>query len=293
VNFRKGELNAEVAAVIRRRRCKAVAIQTEHITVATRDTLRRKLSGVKVVAAPPIIADMRECKSAGELISMKRAISVAESAYRAMLKSIRIGQTELELAARLEYEMKRRGSTEPAFGSIVAIDANAALPHAVPGKRRVSRGCTVLIDWGATVEGYRSDLTRTVFVGSIPAQLKAVYGLTLSAQKKAIKAIRPGVRMCDVDAVARSHIAEGGFGDRFTHGLGHGLGLDVHESPSLSWRSDQPLRTGMVVTVEPGIYLPGVGGVRIEDDVLVTASGCQIMSRLSKSIQTAVIEARR
>ncbi len=290
VRFRKGELTAELVDTIQGLRCKRLAIQPQHVSVATRNTLRKGLRDIELTDAPPTIAGLRECKSASELKKMDAAIRVAESAYRAMLKTIRIGQTELELAARLEYEMKRRGSTEPAFGSIVAIDANAALPHAVPGKRRVKSGCMILFDWGATVEGYRSDLTRTVFVGSIPAKFKAIYEAVLASQKKAIAAIKAGVRMCDVDDIARQHIADCGYGERFTHGLGHGLGLDVHESPSLSWRSDQKLKAGMVVTVEPGIYLPGAGGVRIEDDVRVMGRTCQLMSHLPKSLKSAVIE---
>ncbi len=293
VHFRRGDLTSELVKVIQSSPCQRLAIQADKMTVATRDALRKGLTGVRLVDAPPTISQMRERKSAGELKTMDNAIRVAESAYRAMLKTIRIGQTELELAARLEYEMKRRGSTEPAFGSIVAIDANAALPHAVPGNRRVKSGCMILFDWGATVDGYRSDLTRTVFVGSIPSKFKAIYEAVLTSQKKAIAAIRAGVRMSDVDAIAREHIADCGYGERFTHGLGHGLGLDVHESPSLSWRSDQKLVAGMVVTVEPGIYLPGVGGVRIEDDVRVMGNGCQVMSHLSKSLKSAVIDVAR
>ncbi|GJM25453.1 MAG: peptidase M24 [Phycisphaerae bacterium] len=293
VRFRKGELTPELVSVVQSSRCARLAIQSNHMTVATRDALKKGLRGVRLVDAPPTLSELRECKSATELKKIDVAIRVAETAYRAMLKTIRIGQTELELAARLEYEMKRRGSTEPAFGSIVAIDANAALPHAVPGQRRVKKGCLILFDWGATVDGYRSDLTRTVFVGSIPSKFEAIYEAVLTSQKKAIAAIRAGVRMCDVDTIARHHIVDCGYGERFTHGLGHGLGLDVHESPSLSWRSDQKLRAGMVVTVEPGVYLPGLGGVRIEDDVRVTGKGCQVMSHLSKSLKTAVIEVGR
>lgn len=290
VALRQGQLVDEIAKVVRRARVKSLAVQAETMSVAQRDTLRRKLRGVKVSAAPSIVDELRVLKTSAELKIVDRAIRIAEAAYRAMLATIRLGQTELELAARLEFEMKKRGSTAPAFESIVAIDANAALPHAVPGQRRVKRGCTILFDWGATYRFYRSDLTRTIFVDSIPPKMRRAYELVLAAQKKAIAALRPGARMCAVDAVARSHIAEAGFGDAFNHGLGHGLGLDVHEPPSLSWRSAEKLRAGMVVTVEPGIYLPGVGGVRIEDDVLVTPKGHKVLSRLTKTIETAVLQ---
>lgn len=153
----------------------------------------------------------------------------------------------------------------------------------------VKKGSAVLFDWGARVGFYCSDLTRMVFVGSIPPKIEEIYKVVLGAQKRAISAIRPGTRMCDVDAVARNHIVDAGFGGAFNHGLGHGLGLDVHEAPSLSWRSDKKLRRGMLVTVEPGVYLPGIGGVRIEDDVLVTRDGRRVLSRLSKKLEDAVI----
>ena len=289
VALRKGQLVDEIAAVVGKAKLKRLAIQADYMTVEFRDELRKKARGVKVVNAPSIVSEMRILKDREELAVMDKAIRIAETAYRAMLKTIRIGQTEQELAARLEYEMKKRGSSVEAFESIVAVNENAALPHAVPGSRKVKRGCTILFDWGATYRFYRSDLTRTVFVHSIPDKMERVYEIVLAAQKKSIAAIRPGARMCDVDDVARQYITDAGFGDEFNHSLGHGLGLDVHEPPSLSWRSSEKLRAGMVVTAEPGIYLPGVGGVRIEDDVLVTPNGCKVLSHLKKDIRSAVL----
>ncbi|MGB2985984.1 MAG: M24 family metallopeptidase, partial [Phycisphaerae bacterium] len=193
----------------------------------------------------------------------------------------------------LEYEMKKRGSSEPAFTTICAEGPNAALPHAYPGKRKVKLGGAILLDWGARIDGYCSDLTRMIFVGSIPRKLGEVYRIVLEAQMRAIAGIRPGERMCDVDAIARNFIAEAGYADEFNHGLGHGLGMEVHEAPALSWRSKEKLEAGMVVTVEPGIYLSGVGGVRIEDDVIVTPTGCRVLSRLSKKLEDAVIQCDR
>jgi Xaa-Pro aminopeptidase len=210
-----------------------------------------------------------------------------------MCDSIRVGQTELEMAARLEYEMKRRGASAPSFPTICAEGPNAALPHACPGQRKVKRGSAILLDWGACVGGYCSDLTRMIFVDTIPRKIREIYGIVLEAQLRAISAIRPGERMCDVDAVARDHITEAGFGKEFNHGLGHGLGMEVHEAPSLSWRSKEKLEAGMIVTVEPGIYLPGVGGVRIEDEILVTPTGRRVLSRLSKTLEDSVIRRGR
>jgi Xaa-Pro aminopeptidase len=245
------------------------------------------------VKAPSITTKLRRVKSPSELTVLRKSIRVAEEAFTEMVKTIRVGQTEREMAARLEYEMKRRGASGPSFPTICAEGPNAALPHAVPGSRKVKRGGAVLFDWGARVGGYCSDLTRMVFVGSIPPKLKAVYGIVLEAQQRAIAGLHPGARMCDVDAIARNHIKEAGYGDAFNHGLGHGLGLDIHEAPSLSWRSKEKLEAGMVVTVEPGIYLPGVGGIRIEDDVLVTPKGCRVLTRVGRELDDAVIACRR
>lgn len=290
ISFRDGLLVTQIANTLKEAKINRLAIQSESLTVETKSRLARSAKGVRLMDAPPFLESLRCIKDSREKNRINEAVRIAENAFRAMLKTIRLGQTELELAARLEYEMKRRGSQKPAFDTIVAIDSNAALPHAFAGDRRVRKGSTVLVDWGATYGFYRSDLTRTFFIGSIPPTLSKVYSVVLAAQKRAIAAIKPGARMCDVDAVARKYIAGAGFGDRFTHGLGHGIGLDIHEAPSLSWRSDKPLKAGMVVTVEPGVYLPGVGGVRIEDDVLVSSRGPQILSRLGKSLRSAVVE---
>lgn len=289
IRFRQGQLTDEVATTIRAVGIKQISLQGERVSVSERKTFAAALRGIKLTDEAPPVGALREIKDAHELKLIDRAIQIAEQAFRATIKTIRIGQTELELAARLEYEMKRRGSQQPAFNTIVAIDSNSALPHAQPGSRKVRKNCSILFDWGATHQFYRSDLTRKIFVNSIRPALAPVYDAVLTAQRRAIKAIRPGVKMCDVDAVARKSIAAAGLGDRFTHGLGHGIGLDIHEAPSLSWRSDKPLKLGMVVTVEPGVYLPGVGGVRIEDDVLVTRSGAKVLSRLGKTRRSALI----
>jgi Xaa-Pro aminopeptidase len=287
--MRRGSLNAEIATACKDLKVTKLAVQSDHLTLANQAELRKLAKGVRLVEAPPICARLRTLKSADEVRAMNKALRVAEDAFNAMRKTIRAGQTELEMAARLEYEMKRRGASGPAFPTICAEGANAALPHAHPGKRKAKSGSAMLFDWGARVGGYCSDLTRMLFLGKVPARFKEIYAIVLDAQMAAIAAIRPGRRMCDIDAVARRHIEKAGYGNEFSHGLGHGLGLDVHEAPSLSWRSQEKLRPGMLVTVEPGIYLPGVGGVRIEDDVLVMDRGCRILSRLSKRLADSVV----
>lgn len=291
--LRKGMLNDEITRACQELKIRSLAFQADHLKFADHSALKKMNKATRLVAAPAIPQTMRRIKSPAELKALRKALRVAEEAFVAMLGSIRIGQTELEMAARLEYEMKVRGASSPAFPTICAEGRNAALPHAMPGRRKVKRGSAILFDWGARVGGYCSDLTRVVFVGSIPRKIGDVYKIVLEAQRRAIAAIRPGRRMCDIDAVARDFITEAGYGDAFNHGLGHGLGLEVHEAPSLSWRSKEKLEAGMVVTVEPGVYLPGVGGVRIEDDVLVTSSGRRVLSRLSTKLGDAVIRQAR
>ena len=292
-SIRRGQLHAEIGIVCRTERLKSLAIQSDHLTVDDHAEISQLAKIRKLRSAPAIVAGMRKLKQPAELTTMRRAIRIAEEAFVATRKSIRIGQTELEMAARLEYEMKKRGASGPAFPTICAEGRSAALPHAHPGQRRVRTGSAILFDWGARVNGYCSDLTRMVFVGSMPRKIAEVYEIVLEAQQRAIAAIRPGRRMCDIDAVARTVIADANYGEEFSHGLGHGLGLDVHEPPSVSWRSKEKLEAGMVVTIEPGVYLPGVGGVRIEYDVLVTASGHRVLSRLGRISEQAIIQVRR
>ena len=185
--------------------------------------------------------------------------------------------------------MRSAGAERAAFETIVAAGPHSALPHYRPGPTRIRRGDAVLIDWGAVVAGYCSDLTRVVFTGRIPPQLACIYEIVLRAQSAGAAAVKPGCRCEAADASAREVIAAAGYGEAFAHGLGHGIGLEVHESPRLGTRSRQRLAAGMVVTVEPGIYLPGVGGVRIEDDVVVTATGQRRLSRLPRRIEAMVL----
>jgi Xaa-Pro aminopeptidase len=286
-HLRKGPLEEEIAAVVRKLKLETVGIQAEDLTVAAHRKLSKLARPVKLKMAPRISGEMRECKDAGELAIIGRAIEIAEQAFLATCETIQVGQTEREVAARLEYEMQKRGAEGSAFHTIVAEGPNASLPHAQPSARKIKPNSAVLIDWGAVHRYYRSDLTRVVFMGTIPPEIREIYEITLQAQQRAISAIKPGVRMCDVDAVARGYIEQAGYGKFFGHGLGHGLGLDTHEAPSLRWSSEQVFAPGMVVTVEPGIYLPGLGGVRIEDDVLVTENGRRVLTSLPTDLASA------
>jgi Xaa-Pro aminopeptidase len=186
--------------------------------------------------------------------------------------------------------MRRFGARGAAFPPIVAVGAQAALPHAHPGRRRISEAGFVLIDWGAaTFGGYKSDLTRVLVTGKIPPKLEKIYRVVLKAQQEAIQKIRPGAKCSDIDTAARNVIEAAGFGKNFGHGLGHGIGLNIHEGPRFAPISEDELKPGMILTVEPGIYLPHFGGVRIEDDVLITKSGHEVLSSVPKRFEEIVL----
>jgi Xaa-Pro aminopeptidase len=231
-----------------------------------------------------LVEVLRERKDAGEVAFIRQAVRVAETALDATIPQIRVGQTELEVAGILEAELRQAGSDGYPFPSIVASGPNAALPHARPGPRRLERGDFLLIDFGARVGGYCSDITRTFVLGTPTDEQRDVYEVVRSANERAVKSVRPGMSGRDADGVARGYIQDRGFGDLFGHSLGHGIGLEVHEAPRLAKTADGPLVEGAVVTVEPGIYRPGWGGVRIEDDVHLGPQGAQVLTRFPREL---------
>jgi Xaa-Pro aminopeptidase len=202
---------------------------------------------------------------------------------------LRPEKTEKEVADELEHQIRLYGGKACSFPPIVAVGARAALPHARPTDQKIGAGDFVLVDWGADAGPYKSDLTRVLVTGKIPPKLERIYRVVLSAQDAAIAQIRPGLACHEIDQVARAVITKAGFGANFGHGLGHGIGLEIHEAPRLAAADHLKLEAGMVVTVEPGIYLPAWGGVRIEDDVLVTKGGCQVLTTLPKSWEDAIV----
>ncbi len=288
---RKKSIGDELTRLARRLhwRGRHVGIQADHLSLAQASAFAKACRPARLVRAKPIVNDLRLCKDAHELRETRRAVAVAQDAFVATCRAIRIGMTERQVAARLEYEMLRRGAMGAAFPSIVAEGPNASLPHARPGDRRIRRGSLLLIDWGAVVGHYRSDLTRVVFIRTIRPRFRRMYAAVLEAQRRAIEVVRAGVSTQAVDRAARSYLKSVGYGKAFKHGTGHGLGLNVHEAPSLSRRQPVDLRAGMVVTIEPGVYVPGVGGVRIEDDILVTQGGAEVLTTLSSNLDEMVI----
>jgi Xaa-Pro aminopeptidase len=241
--------------------------------------------GVELVAAGGLIERLRRNKEDHELRAIGEAASLADQAYEWVFERGVVGRTEREIMLDAHQRMRELGADDPSFPAIVAAGENSALPHHDSSQREVRAGELLLIDMGAMVDGYCSDCTRTVATGEVDDDAREVYELVRSAQAVALEAIRAGVGGREADSVARDPIVEAGHGERFGHGLGHGVGLEVHEAPRLSQKSDQTLEAGDVVTVEPGVYLPGRFGIRIEDLVTVTDDGCRNFSGVPKDLR--------
>ena len=236
------------------------------------------------------IEGLRAVKDKAEIELIRKSVAINQTVFQSIVENLSPRTTESEIAAEIEYQGRRMGADGCSFEPIVAVGENSALAHYRPGSVPIGNSDFTLIDWGLNFDGYASDLTRMVVRFKIPAKLKEIYDVTLAAQQAAIERIRPGIEAKSVDQTARSLITNAGFGDQFNHGLGHGIGLNIHEGPRLSPSFDGKLLEGMVVTVEPGIYLPGFGGVRIEDDVLITADGCEVLSNLPKELEQCIVQ---
>ena len=251
------------------------------MNVGEHTELKKHLKPIRLVAAAGLASGMRVQKDAGEVEATRRAIDVAQKAFDRLREWIKPGQTERQLAARLEFEMKMLGAQGPSFPSIVAVGANSSLPHYEPGDGVVTENDPILIDWGAQVNWYSSDLTRMIWPGKTPPKMVEINRVVHEAHDRAIAAVRPGITAHEIDKAARDHITKAGYGEQFGHALGHGMGLDVHEGPRIGQGTQTVIEPGMIFTIEPGIYLPGVGGVRIEDDVLVTEHGCEVLTSMA------------
>ncbi len=278
--LRKKRTPDETIRELKRCRLRRVGFNPDHMTVAEYGVLKKLAPPVRLVPVENMVTALRAVKDAGEVERIRQAIRVAERAFEKVRQWLRPGLTEREIAAQLAYEMQKLGAQGETFPAIVAVGPGSALPHYEPGDRKLVENEILLVDWGARVSWYGSDLTRVLWLGSIPPRLKEVFDIVREAHDRAIKAVRPGIKAKAVDQVARDFIQRAGYGKEFNHGLGHGLGLVAHESPRVSRVSRDVLQPGMVITIEPGIYLPGVGGVRLEDDVLVTETGYELLSSL-------------
>jgi Xaa-Pro aminopeptidase len=269
---------------------KRIGIESDHLTLNQFHVLQSSLTSAELVPTSGLVERLREVKDKWELEQIRQAVVLAERGIAVVRSCLTRDQSEVEIRNLLEASMRQFGAAGPAFEPIVGVGPTAALPHAHAGHRKVNESPLLLIDWGATTEsGYRSDLTRVFLTGKPTRQMEQVYRIVLKAQQEAIRAIKPGVECIEVDRIARGIIADAGFGSYFGHGLGHGFGLDVHESVRVSPLSKQRFEAGMVVTVEPGIYLPGRFGIRIEDDILVTADGNEVLSGVPREFDDAFV----
>jgi len=267
--------------------CRAVAVEAEHLSVADFASLQQATTTVSWIPSQGWVEELRAVKDEQELRAIREAVAIAEESFAAVRAELQGSMNEKEVADLLDLHMRRRGATGSSFPTIVAVGARSALPHARPSPRRhLQEAPFLLIDWGADGSPYKSDLTRMIGIGSLTNEFERIYQIVLAAQERAIAAIRPGVAAQDIDAEARKSIEEAGFGDFFGHGLGHGLGIEIHEMPRLRQQSNTLLQPGMVVTVEPGIYLPQWGGIRLEDDVLVTDDGREVLSSIPRGLDS-------
>ncbi len=264
-----------------------LAFESAAFSVADYQAFGEKLPTVELKPVVDRVEALRQIKDEEEIGAIREAIDCAERAFAMLRNGLRRDESEKDTADLLEHYLRRCGATGSSFPPIVAVGVRSALPHARPTPgTRIGDDEFVLVDWGATGRPYKSDLTRVLVTGKVTPKFETVYRTVLAAQERGIAAIHPGVKARDVDAEARAVIEDAGFGRFFSHGLGHGIGMDIHEAPRVRSGSEMVLQAGMVLTVEPGIYLPDWGGVRIEDDVLVTPEGCEVLTRVPKSLDT-------
>ena len=253
------------------------------MTVQDYNVYRNKLR-CELIGASELMLSIRVVKDEAEIEAMTAAQRIAERAFDDILKELRPGVTEKEIAARLQYLMLHYGASDMSFDPIVVSGPNGSLPHSVPSEKVIERGELVTMDFGCIYHGYCSDMTRTVAIGEISEEQRTVYETVLAAQKAAISAAKAGMTGAEVDGVARKVIEEAGYGQYFTHSFGHGVGVEIHESPNASPANSRPMPAGSVISAEPGIYIPGKLGVRIEDVIALTKEGCENLTRAPKEL---------
>lgn len=279
----KGNILEELAKQMECLNVKRLGFEQEFVTYYTYEMYKEKLP-VELIPVSNIIEKLRLIKDESEIQILKEAAKIADDAFDHILTYIKPGIREREIANELEFFMRKQGATSSSFDIIVASGTRSALPHGVATDKLIEKGDFVTLDYGAYYKGYCSDITRTVAVGDPGNKLKEIYLIVLEAQKLGVEKIKAGMSGKEADAIPRNYIRNKGYGDYFGHSTGHGIGLDIHEGPTLSTRNEKLLEPGMVVTVEPGIYLSGIGGVRIEDDLLLTENGNERLTHAPKDL---------
>lgn len=261
-----------------------MAVEKEHLNISRYEVLREMFTDTILVSVEDKLHKLRLIKDEKELKILREAAAMADEAIEIGVASIKEGRSELEILSIIEMEIKKKGINKFSFDTMVLTGENTAAPHGIPGLNKVEKGNFVLFDLGVVIDGYCSDITRTVAFGDITDAQKDVYHTVLKSQIAAVEACRPGLRIGDLDKISRSIISSAGYGEYFTHRLGHGLGIGVHEFPSINEGSHMLLEAGMCFTIEPGIYKPSVGGVRIEDDVFITENGVEVLTKYPKDL---------
>lgn len=280
-----GPLLPQLVAAVKRARARSLGFDPAHTTCADFEALRSDLPlHTSLTGVAGWIEQLRMIKSAAEIELIRRSVEANSAAFEQAVRHVRAGMRESDLAAELDYRMRRNGAEQPAFETIVAAGKRTAFPHARPTAARFDGGL-VLVDMGALRDGYASDMTRMLHLGRPAPRVERLYRAVLAAQQAALDAVRPGVTATHVDRAARRVLKSEGLDRAFVHSTGHGLGLQIHEPPRLGKKDKTPLEAGMAVTIEPGVYLEGVGGIRIEDTIVVTRGGCEILTPTSKELR--------
>lgn len=278
--LKRTEINRLLSEFFRGR----VGIEAEHLSVATLESFKKDFPDLEFVFTYGIIEDQRKRKTPEEIAHIRKAAELADRGFEHILTFIKPGVREIEVALELEFFLRKNGSEGLAFGTTVASGERGARPHGGASEREIAPGELITLDFGCVVGGYCSDMTRTVAVGKVSAELQRIYQAVLEAQTLALGAVAPGKKGQELDALARDHLVCRGYGEYFTHGLGHGVGLFIHEAPGLGQTSEDVLEAGNIVTIEPGVYIPHVGGCRIEDLALVTEQGHEVLSKSPKHL---------
>lgn len=278
--LKRSEMNKLLAEYFRGR----VGFEAEALSVADLEALKKDISGVEFVATHDVFDTIRRVKSGEEIGHIRKAAALTDKGFEHILPFIKPGVREIDVALELEFFLRKHGSEGAAFGITVASGKRGAMPHGGASDKVIEAGDLVTLDFGCVVGGYLSDMTRTVGVGKVPDELRRIYDAVLEAQTAALDAVAPGKSGKELDSIARELLTARGYGEHFTHSLGHGVGLFIHEGPSLSQTSEDVLATNHVITIEPGVYIPEFGGCRIEDLVLVTESGYEVLSQSPKEL---------
>lgn len=276
----------KIGELLEENNIKKLGIENQSVTIDQLNSFMKNFPKLEYINLDDTFLNSREIKSKEEIEIIEESIKVAEKAMEMTIPKIKIGIKEIEVVAQLEYQMKMLGASKSSFDIIVASNERSALPHGVASDKLIEEGF-LTIDYGCFYKGYASDITRTFYIGENPSEKHMkIYNIVKEANERAIKEIKPGMTTHELDKVARDYISEKGYGEFFGHGLGHGIGLQIHEYPFISFKSENKvLKEGMVITIEPGIYLPDFGGVRIEDDVLITKDGYRVLTNISKEFK--------